>query len=307
MKNLSIHLTDQCNNSCRFCVVDSYQGRKEKVNQRFVYHYLKENANKGYERVNIHGGEPTVLSELPEILQYIRDFQYPTVSLQTNARLLSDPVFAKQICDLGVDLFVVSMHGKDAKQQDDLTMQEGSFQEAVQGIKNVVGLGKKVRTNTVVCKQNKDDLVEVVTLCMDLGAAHINISGMHPTGKAFQNFELVVPRYSEIISSVKRAADVTQERGVVCTLEGFPLCILGDHKKYCISWDKERYKLLFRTFILDDYDTFMRTKERTEGEKCKACVALEQCGGVYNEYLKFHNWDEFATIPDEESLCGKGI
>ena len=26
MKNLSIHLTDQCNNSCIFCVVDSYQG-----------------------------------------------------------------------------------------------------------------------------------------------------------------------------------------------------------------------------------------------------------------------------------------
>lgn len=299
MKSLSVHLTDQCNNSCKFCVVDSYQGSRERVNRKLVYNYLKANAAKGYERVNIHGGEPTVVPEFLDILQDIKDFNYPCVSLQTNARLLSDLEFAKKVVDLGVNLFVVSMHGKDEQQQDYLTGSERSYEEAIQGIKNVIALGAKVRTNTVVCKQNKDDICEIVQNCVKLGVHHINISGMHPTGKAFKNYELVTPRYDEIMVQVKEAAILVDQSGVVCTLEGFPLCLLGEYKKYCIQWNEEKFKLLFRSIILEDYDSFMRNEERKMGEPCKNCILFDKCGGVYKEYLMYNNWDEFVAVTKE--------
>lgn len=47
MRSISIHLTDTCNNSCRFCVVDSHQGKPEKVNRDVVYKFLEENSGKG--------------------------------------------------------------------------------------------------------------------------------------------------------------------------------------------------------------------------------------------------------------------
>ncbi|MDU1349839.1 radical SAM protein [Clostridium butanoliproducens] len=305
MKNLSIHLTDQCNNSCIFCVVDSYQGCKEKVNRKLVYNYLKSNANKGYERVNIHGGEPTVIPEFLEILEYINEFNYPTISLQTNARLLANMEFAKKVVNKGVDLFVVSIHGKDAQQHDELTTVKGSFEEAIEGIKNVIKLGKKVRINTVVCIQNKDNLVEIIDFCMDLGVNHINISGMHPTGKALKNYEKVVPKYEEIIPQIKAAADAVAKREVACTIEGVPLCLLDEYVKYCIDWDEDKYKLLFRNIILDDYDTFMRVQERKLGTPCMSCSQAEKCGGVYNEYIMFNNWDEFEPVNKEERVLVK--
>lgn len=300
MRSLSIHLTDQCNNSCKFCVVDSYQGAKEKVNLRVVYNYLESNKDKGYERVNIHGGEPTIIPEFFQVLQYINDFNYPTISLQTNARMLADMEFARKTVEMGVSLFVVSVHGKDAEQHDYLTTVPNSYEEAIQGIRNVIELGAKVRTNTVVCKQNKDDLSQIVENCMNLGVEYINISGLHPTGKAFANFHLVTPKYEEIMGQVKKAVDVVIDRGVRCTVEGFSLCLLGEYKKYRIDWEEDQFKLLFRNIILDDYDSFMRNTERVSGDKCSECTLLDECGGVYKEYLIYNNWDEFNAIIDKE-------
>lgn len=300
MKSLSIHLTDQCNNSCRFCVVDSYQGAREKVNLRVVYNYLKSNQDKGYERVNIHGGEPTVLPEFFEVLQYIKEFNYPSVSLQTNARMLADMEFAKKTVNLGVEVFVVSVHGKNAEQHDYLTQTPDSYEEAIQGIQNVISLGAKVRTNSVVCQQNKNDISEIVKKCVDLGVQHINISGMHPTGKAFKNYEFVTPKYSEIMDEVKKAVDVVVAENVRCTVEGFPLCVLDEYRKYRINWEEEQFKLLFRNIILDNYDSFMRNTERKSGDVCSQCKMLDECGGVYKEYLMFNNWDEFHTITEIE-------
>ncbi len=69
MKAISVHLTDQCNNSCIFCVVNSHKDRREGVNKKVLYKFLEENSNKGgYESVNIHGGEATVLEDFEEIL-----------------------------------------------------------------------------------------------------------------------------------------------------------------------------------------------------------------------------------------------
>ena len=300
MQSLSIHLTDQCNNSCKFCVVDSYQGAKEKVNLKVVYNYLKNNADKGYERVNLHGGEPTIIPEFFEVLQFINEFNYKYITLQTNARALSDMEFAKRVVDLGVNLFVVSVHGKDAEQHDFLTTAPGGYQEAIQGITNVIKLGAKVRTNTVVCKQNKDDLVEIVEKCMDLGCNHINISGMHPTGKAFKNYDLVTPKYTEVVNQIKNAVDAVSKRGVACTIEGIPLCLLDGYLDYLINWEEEQFKLLFRNTILENYDTFMKNVERKAGEKCKACSLLSKCGGVYKEYLKFNDWSEFNPVISKE-------
>ncbi|MDW2799928.1 radical SAM protein [Clostridium boliviensis] len=298
MKSLSVHLTDKCNNSCNFCVVNSSQKSKEKVNQKVIYNFLKENAGKGYECVNLHGGEPTTIPELLNILEDIRGFDYPAVSIQTNARLLKDLEFAKSLVDRGVDLFVVSLHGKDAAQQDYFTNVEGSFDETVIGIKNVIALGKKVRTNTVVCKQNVANLREIVELAISLGVQHINISAIHPAGKAFKNFHQVTPHYFEIMDEVKKAVDFVVEKNITCTLEGFPYCVLGEYERYMLDWEQNHFKLLYRTTILEDYDKFMRNESCKQVGCCKYCDKLQKCGGVYKEYLLYYGADEFAAIKE---------
>jgi MoaA/NifB/PqqE/SkfB family radical SAM enzyme len=147
MKALSVHLTDICNSKCSFCIVDSPFVKNDSISRTRVSRFLRDNADKGYEAVNIHGGEATIRRDLLEILDEIRDLGYPTVLLQTNGRKMSRMAYARELVDRGVSLFIVSMHGATALTQDRISKALGSYEQAVTGIRNVKELGAKVRTN----------------------------------------------------------------------------------------------------------------------------------------------------------------
>ncbi len=300
MKGLSIHVTDQCNQSCKFCVVDSYKERKEEVNKRLIFKFLEENSKKGYEVINIHGGESTILHDFIEILAKIKELGYPEVSLQTNARTLHDMDFARQLVDLNVKTFVTSFHTSDPLEMADLAdVNESWLGEIIQGIQNVKALGAKVRTNTVVYNQNRYQLKEIMEyIVTELKVDHINISAMHPAGRAYKNFAEVAPRITEIIPAVKEAVDYVESTGTVVTLEGFMPCLLGDYVKYMVDWDNTNYKLLYHNFILPNYAEFMTAKTRTLGTFCEGCAYQKDrlCGGIYKEYIEKFGWSEFEAI-----------
>lgn len=300
MKGISIHLTDQCNQSCKFCVVNSYQERKESVNLKLIRAFLEENKDKGYECVNMHGGEPSLVPELIEILTYIRDLGYPCVSMQTNGHTLSDKNFAKQLVDLNVKLFVVSFHHIRKEEIADLAnVDEKWLEEIIQGIKNVQALGAKVRTNTVLYKNNLAEFPEIIDyIAKNLGVKRINISAMHPTGRAYQNFEEVVPTYTEIASLAMQAVDKYDGKDQVkISLEGFPPCMIPGYEKNIVDWYDIDYKLLYHSFVLDSYAEFMSNSTKEKGEVCEHCKYKDDrlCGGIYKEYIEKYGWNEFTN------------
>jgi len=298
MRALSVHLTDICNSKCSFCIVDSPFVKQDSISRKRVSQFLRDNAGQGYEAVNIHGGEATIRRDFLEILDEIRDLGYPTVTLQTNGRKLAHMNYARQVVDRGVTVFIVSMHGADALTQDRISKSLGSFEQAVRGIRNVKELGQKVRTNTVICKDNFSQLPEIVDLCLELGADHINISALHTAGTALRNFWEVTPRYDEIQPYVLAAVDRSVAADRVVTLEGFPYCSIPGYHQYMIDWSENQFKLLYRTFIMDDYESYMDAHARVKDARCGGCQHNDACGGVYKEYADFIGWDEFHPVTE---------
>jgi MoaA/NifB/PqqE/SkfB family radical SAM enzyme len=296
MKALSVHLTDICNSKCSFCIVDSPFVKNDTISRPRVSQFLRDNAGKGYEAVNIHGGEPTIRRDLIDILDEIRDLGYPTVLLQTNGRKLSRMTYARELVDRGVSRFIVSMHGATALTQDRISKALGSYEQAVAGVRNVKELGAKVRTNSVVCNDNFTEIPEIADLCMDLGADHINLSALHTSGTALRNFWEVTPRYDKIQPYVLEAVDRVVRRDRVITLEGFPYCTIPGYERYMIDWSENRFKMLYRTFIFDDYEGYMNASARVKDERCGGCVFNDSCGGVYKEYAELIGWDEFQPV-----------
>lgn len=298
-KMLSIHLTDMCNNKCSFCVVDSPGLKRELVSRKKIDRFLEAHSGMGYVAVNLHGGEPTVRKDFIEILEKIRDCGYPRVILQTNARKLANEEFAKLVCELGVDLFVVSVHGSNADIHEKITQAPKSFEQAIQGIKNVKKLGCKVRTNSVVSKMNYEDIPNIMELLLILNVDHINISALHTVGAAFRNFKKVTPSYEESMPYVKQAVEIVKKTDTVITLEGFPLCTIQGLHDNLIDWDKQDFKVLFRGVILNNYENYMDDTMRIHDDICKECEFVKDCGGAYKEYIAENGWDEFETFLNE--------
>jgi MoaA/NifB/PqqE/SkfB family radical SAM enzyme len=298
MKALSIHLTDICNSKCTFCIVDSPHMKQDTIVRRRVSRFLSEHAGQGYEAVSLHGGEATIRKDFLEILDEIRERGYPTVHLMTNARKLAQMKFAREAVDKGVSLFIVSMHGATALTQDRISKSIGSFDQAVQGIRNVKELGATIRTNTVVCKDNFTELPEIIDLCLDLGADQINLSALHTSGTALRNFWDVTPRYEEIQPYVLEACARTVRRGARLVMEGFPYCTVPGYERFLVDWENNNYKVLFRSFVMEDYENHMDDFSRVKDTRCDGCVFNSVCGGVYKEYAEMIGWSEFHPVTE---------
>jgi MoaA/NifB/PqqE/SkfB family radical SAM enzyme len=297
VKALSIHLTDVCNSKCTFCIVDAPYMKQDTIMRRRVSRFLAEHAGQGYEAVSLHGGEATVRPDFLEILDEIAERGYPTVFLMTNGRKFARMPYAQTVVSKGVSEFIISLHGATAATQDGISLSRGSFDQAVQGIRNIKALGARVRTNSVVCKDNYTELPEIIDLCLDLGADQVSISAIHTQGTALRNFDQVTPRYDVMRPYVTQACDRAIRRGTRLYLEGFPYCsVPAEYRDYLITWDDNKYKVLYRSFVMDDYGDHMDDFARVKDERCRGCVFDTVCGGVYKEYAEFIGWDEFQPV-----------
>jgi len=304
MKQLSMHVTDLCNEKCGFCVVGSPLAKTDSVEYADLVRFLVSNIDSGFESVNLHGGEPTILPRLLDLLDTIRMLGYPEVQIQTNARRLKDKDFVRALADRGVTVCVVSMHGADALTQDSLTQTPGGFAETVQGIRNAVEAGITVQTNTVLTTMNMIRLGRITRLVRDLGVQWINISNLHPVGSGFFALDTQAPTVAEVRKYLLPVLAELETEPVQVTLEGFPLCVVTPYEQLAIE-DRDRFiRMLYHGNVHDNYDEFMGAQCRDYGPPCAGCPLRADCSGVYHEYIERRGWDTYGVGPAARAAVG---
>lgn len=296
MHCLSIHLTDLCNSKCSFCVVGSPLYTKDTISEADVTTFLRDHAGRGYEAVNLHGGEATIHPRFFETLELIRSLGYPEVHLQTNAISLAKPDFARRAVDLGVRLFIISLHGDVPEIQDSQTGTPNGFVRTIQGIRNVKALGSQVRTNTVITKTNVERLPAIASLAVESGVDHINFSNLHPVGSATFGLSRMVPTFAETRTFLYPAIEAALAAKRRVTLEGFPYCTVEQYSEFHLNNEYRDIRMLYRGRVIDSYDAFMSQVMRVYGEPCVGCAVRDACGGVYKQYIDLRGWAEFDTV-----------
>jgi MoaA/NifB/PqqE/SkfB family radical SAM enzyme len=295
MKQLSMHVTDLCNEKCGFCVVGSPLAKTDSVQYEDLIRFLAVNAGDGFDTLNLHGGEPTILPKLMDLLETAAIFGYPEVQIQTNGRRLRDPAFVAKLKERGVGLFVISLHGADSHVQDCLTQTPGGFAETIEGIRNAKRAGIPVRVNTVITRMNMGQLGNICRLCVELGVDHINISNLHPVGSGYFALDLQAPTVAETRAHLLPVLDELTAQGQKVTLEGFPLCVVTPHERLAIEDGTRFIRMMYQGEVYDNYDQFMDDQTREHGAPCEGCALRAECGGVYLEYAERRGWDEFAA------------
>lgn len=297
---ITLHLTRRCTNHCRFCTTDPIGRKAETVPLEDCDTFLRAHIGRGYESVCVIGGEPTVYEPLIDLLRLIREYGYPSVLMFTNARRLADAAYAARLVDLGVSTFVISIHGPDATVHDGLTTVRGSFEQAMQGIRNVKRLGQSVQSATVCVQQNYQALRATAGILSEAGVDIVNLAGLCPAGLAASGIrDLAVP-YSDLFPFVDDAVRYCGEVGQDVVLEGFPFCAVRPHERICVEWWRtRRERMLFYGQLIEDYDDCLNSTGKRLVPPCEQCAARDACGGVYTNYDRlfghaglepFSNW-----------------
>jgi MoaA/NifB/PqqE/SkfB family radical SAM enzyme len=285
-----------CNNNCYFCV---QADNKLKENRDFAD--LKKDLiqlRKSCDEVVLTGGEVTIRKDFLKIVKLCKKLGYNIIQIQTNGRMFSNLDFCKMTIEAGANEFAIALHGFCEEQHDSLTRAGGSFKQTIQGIKNLKAIKQKVITNTVVVKQNYEDLEKIAELLIDLGVDQFQMAFVHPIGNAKEYFEMIVPKISDAAEYMKKAMDIGIKNNVKCMCEAIPYCLMQGYE----SFVSENY--IPHTRIrghssqnIDDYKKQRLEFGKIKFEKCKKCKYNEICEGPWKEYPERRGNEEFQPSP----------
>ncbi len=179
LRELWLHVNDECNFACRHCLVSCGPGGGEGLATDALLAIIREAQVLGVETFFITGGEPLLREDLPRLLEAMLDKPEAHVVVLTNGSLLSEDFLGDvEALDRERLHFQVSLDASTPELNDRLRS-PGAFEGATAGIRAATGAGHDVTVATVVLEENLDDLPALVRLLPELGARHQHLMWQH--------------------------------------------------------------------------------------------------------------------------------
>jgi radical SAM protein with 4Fe4S-binding SPASM domain len=183
------NVTYQCNLRCKHCYENAGQKRSELSTSeaKQVLDILSKMSNIGLPAISFSGGEPLARKDFFELAAYAKK-RIGYVSIASNGTLITGDN-AKRIKDAGVDYVEISIDGATAAVHDWFRGVPGSFEKAMQGIKNSLKQGVDTCIATVLHRDNMVELNKLIGLSKELGVRFMHFNYI-PTGRAKTHIEL---------------------------------------------------------------------------------------------------------------------
>jgi len=185
LNTLYFYLTEGCNLACRHCWIAPKFQSGENIYPSLPFEMFQDIVRQakplGLSGVKLTGGEPLMHPDIHRILEFIRR-EGLALTIETNG-VLCTPELAREIA-LGKQSFVsVSLDGADAETNEWIRGVKGSFDAAVQGIKNLVEAGIRPQVILTIMKRNRHQVEDIIRLAESLSASSVKYNVMMPCAR----------------------------------------------------------------------------------------------------------------------------
>lgn len=177
-----IETTSQCNLRCKHCYLsaaDSLENELSTDEIISIVHQLEPPAV-----VALSGGEPLMRNDIIPLLQQFAQEGY-RCSLLTNATLIT-PSIAVQIKEAKRATVQVSLESFDKNVHESIRG-KNTFEQTMEGIRNLMGAGCRLRLSFTPTKLNIDTFEDYVTQARALGIRAIHVCTYTPQGRGNKN------------------------------------------------------------------------------------------------------------------------
>lgn len=168
--DLRVSLTQRCNLRCVFCHMEGQPFSTDELTPSQIERVVRAGAEVGIERVKLTGGEPTLRSDLVEIVRRLRPL-VGELSMTTNGLRLEE--LARPLAAAGLDRVNVSLPSLDPEHYRELTGVDGA-ERAARGILAAREAGlHPVKVNVVALRGSTDErrsLEQVLQFAQEAGA-----------------------------------------------------------------------------------------------------------------------------------------
>ncbi|MBM3461939.1 MAG: radical SAM protein [Armatimonadetes bacterium] len=304
MRRIDIKLGYSCNDRCVHCVVDDFRDilrargmSQDKRTEQFLAEM--ETSRARGEVIVFTGGEPTIRKDLPVLLERARDLDY-AIHMQSNGRRFANSDFADKITAIAPITYCIALHGPTAEVHDAVTRTSGAFHDTERGIRNLVARRQVVSSKIVLSKLNQSVVSATVRRLAELGACHVSIAFPHALGTARKLWDVVVPRYRDVMEEVHAALDAATAAGMTADAETFPFCMMEGYERFVseIAQQLEEYAEVRQ--YGDERETRDWSEERLRIKQkfpqCRGCRYEPVCEGPWTEYAERYGAEEFRPL-----------
>lgn len=298
---MDLALTYRCNNDCAHC----YNARPRSFPELSTAEWkaiLDRLWQLGIPHVVFTGGEPTLRSDLPELIAHAEQNGQIT-GLNTNGRRLHDRRYLQSLVEAGLDHVQITLESHDPTIHDRMVRSRGAWEQTVQGVRNALDTSLYVMTNTTMLTDNAPVLAETLRFLAHLGVPTIGLNALIYSGQG-STVGSGLPE-AELVPLLSLAQEITSqhdqrliwytptqychfdpmqlELGVKgCTAALYNMCIEPDGSVLpCQSYYQPLGNLLHDPWeTIWNHDLALRLRERRDiQEKCRSCALLSECGG----------------------------
>ncbi len=182
---LYFYLTEGCNLKCRHCWINpTFKSTKDPgttLDPDLFKRIMQEAKPLGLHTVKLTGGEPLLHPQFLDILSIIQKEDMAFI-LETNG-LLCNTFVADTIASLKKPFVAVSLDGSNAATHEWVRNVPGSFDKAIQGIKNLVRAGIKTQIIMSVLRKNVKQIEAVLHLAEELEVESLKFNIITPTAR----------------------------------------------------------------------------------------------------------------------------
>ncbi len=230
------NLSNVCNLKCKHCFQRAGEPLTDEISDKRKLEVVKELGEAGVSSITFSGGEPLMYPCFFDALKIAKSYNI-FVSIDTNGTLI-DRDMALKLRENGLDYAQVSIDGVNPQTHDEFRGVEGSWEKAVQAVKNLNEVGVVTAVGVTLHKYNIDEVFELIDFAQELKAHRVVVFPIIPVGRAEEILEYDIdPRtrwkfYKELAEKID-----TTSIDIVCETPHFEI-ITSQIKKA----KKEDYK-----------------------------------------------------------------
>lgn len=298
---MDLALTYRCNNNCSHCYNARPRNYPEEGTEKWKM-ILDRIWDLGIPHVVFTGGEPTLRSDLIELVSYAGQ-KGMVAGLNTNGRRLKDPVFVKKLVSAGLDHVQITLESHDPEVHDRMVRSRGAWIDTVAGIHEALETPLYVMTNTTMLKQNAPGILQTLEFLSETGVPTIGLNALiHSGAGATCGSGLNERELLPILTIARQHCDEHAQKliwytptqychfdpmelslGVKgCTAALYNMCVEPDGAVIpCQSYYQPLGNILndsWEKIWGHDLSVGLR-KRRYAPEKCNSCGLLSECGG----------------------------
>jgi radical SAM protein with 4Fe4S-binding SPASM domain len=308
---MDLALTYRCNNDCTHC----YNARPRNYPELDKIHWMKIIDilwDIGIPHVVFTGGEPTLRSDLPDLISHAAN-KGQIVGLNTNGRRLSDRGFLEQLVDAGLEHVQVTLESHSAEIHNQMVNASSAWKQTIHGLQNALDTPLYVMTNTTLLKQNSPYLEQTLNYLAELGVPTVGLNALIYSGHGTcSHTGLAEENLVPLLEAARSYTEVNGQRliwytpteycrfdpeqlelGVkACTAALYNMCIEPDGGVLpCQSYYQQVGNILQQPWeSIWNHELCLWLRQRKYIQtKCHDCVLLKECGGGCPLAIKFQN------------------